>query len=133
MPKNKFGLTLLGRKVLKPSGKLEAFPNQNRGRDYRVILETEEFTSLCPITGQPDFGAITVSYIPGRLVVESKSLKLYLWSYRNQGVFHEAVVNRILDDLVKAVKPRQMQVTGNFRVRGGIAITVVAGYPDKNN
>ena len=133
MPKNKFGLTLLGRKVLKPTGKLEAFPNRNRGRDYQVILETEEFTSLCPITGQPDFGSITVSYVPDRLVVESKSLKLYLWSYRNQGVFHEAVVNRILDDLVKAVKPRQMQVTGNFRVRGGIAITVVAEFTDKNN
>ena len=132
MPKNKFGLTLLGRKVLKPTGKLEAFPNRDRGRDYRVILETEEFTSLCPITGQPDFGSITVSYVPDRLVVESKSLKLYLWSYRNQGVFHEAVVNRILDDLVKAVKPRQMQVTGTFRVRGGIAITVVAGYPNNS-
>jgi 7-cyano-7-deazaguanine reductase len=132
MPKNRYGLTQLGKRIHKPSAKLEAFPNRNSDRDYRVILETEEFTSLCPITGQPDFGIITISYVPDKKIVESKSLKLYLWSYRNKGVFHEAAVNRILDDLVKTVQPRQMQVTGKFRVRGGIAITVNAEYNGNN-
>jgi 7-cyano-7-deazaguanine reductase len=132
MKKNKYGLTQLGNKIRKPSGQLEAFPNQNPGRDYRVVLETDEFTSLCPITGQPDFGTITISYVPDKKIVESKSLKLYLWSYRKKGVFHEAVVNRILDDLIRAIKPRQIQVTGKFRVRGGIAITVAAEYTNNN-
>ncbi|MRR09847.1 preQ(1) synthase, partial [bacterium] len=86
-------LTLLGRTVRKPVKKLEAFPNPHPGRDYRVILETAEFTALCPITGQPDFGTITISYVPDKLVVESKSLKLYLWSFRQEGHFHEEVVN----------------------------------------
>lgn len=124
-------LTLLGRKVRRPTKKLEAFPNRHPGRDYRVVLETAEFTALCPITGQPDFGTITISYVPDRLVVESKSLKLYLWSFRQEGHFHEDVVNRILDDLVKAVSPRSMQIKGEFRARGGITITVVAEHPDK--
>jgi 7-cyano-7-deazaguanine reductase len=131
MSKRTKGLTLLGRKIRRPSKKLEAFPNKHPQRDYQVVLETSEFTALCPITGQPDFGTITISYVPDQLVIESKSLKLYLWSFRQEGHFHEEVVNRILDDLVRAVKPRKMQVRGEFRARGGITITVVAEYPDK--
>ena len=131
MPAKISGLTILGRKVRRPTKKLEAFPNQHPGRDYRVVLETSEFTALCPITGQPDFGAITISYVPDQLVVESKSLKLYLWSFRQEGHFHEEVVNRILDDLVRAVKPRSMQVKGDFKARGGITISVTADYPNQ--
>jgi 7-cyano-7-deazaguanine reductase len=122
-------LSILGRRIRRPLKRLEAFPNTHPGRDYRVVLETPEFTSLCPVTGQPDFGTITISYVPDRLIVESKSLKLYLWSYRNEGHFHEEAVNRILDDLVKAVKPRSAEVKGVFNVRGGIGITVTASYP----
>jgi len=131
MPKRNDRLTLLGRKVRKPSKKLEAFPNKHPQRDFEVILETQEFTALCPVTGQPDFGAITISYVPDRLIVESKSLKLYLWSFRQEGHFHEEAVNRILDDLVRAIRPRRMQVKGEFRARGGITITVVADHPNK--
>jgi 7-cyano-7-deazaguanine reductase len=129
MTKRAARLTLLGRRVRKPGKKLEAFPNKFPNRDYRVVLETSEFTALCPITGQPDFGTITISYVPDKLIVESKSLKLYLWSFRQEGHFHEEAVNRILDDLVRAVKPRSMQVKGEFRARGGIAITVTAEHP----
>lgn len=125
----KKNLTLLGRRVRCPAKRLEAFPNTHPGRDYRVVLETSEFTSLCPVTGQPDFGTITISYVPDRLIVESKSLKLYLWSFRQEGHFHEEVVNLILDDLVRAVKPRSCEVRGAFNVRGGIGITVTASYP----
>jgi 7-cyano-7-deazaguanine reductase len=131
MPKKNKELTLLGRTTRRPSKKLEAFPNKHPRRDYRVVLETSEFTALCPITGQPDFGAITISYVPDQLVVESKSLKLYLWSFRQEGHFHEEVVNRILDDLVRAIKPRRMQVKGEFKARGGITISVTAEYPNQ--
>jgi 7-cyano-7-deazaguanine reductase len=116
-------LTMLGRKA-EPSKKLEAFPNRAPGRYYLVTLDTEEFTCLCPVTGQPDFARITVSYVPDEKIVESKSYKLYLWSYRNEGAFHEHVVNLILDDLVKALDPHWIRVTGVFNIRGGIAITV---------
>ena len=118
-------LTLLGRKS-QPSKKLEAFPNHNPDRYYKVTLETNEFTCLCPATGQPDFATIKVDYVPDKKVVESKSFKLYLWSYRNEGAFHEHVVNTILDDLVKALNPHYIKVTGAFNVRGGIGITVEA-------
>jgi 7-cyano-7-deazaguanine reductase len=124
-------LTLLGRRIRKPTKRLEAFPNTHPGRNYRVVLETLEFTSLCPVTGQPDFGRITISYVPDRLIVESKSLKLYLWSFRQEGHFHEEVVNRILDDLIRALRPRSCEVRGEFNARGGIGITVVASYPDQ--
>src|ERR1035437_8681210 len=96
------GLTMLGHKA-EPSKKLEAFPNHNPERFYRVILKTDEFTCVCPMTGQPDFATIRVDYVPDKTVVESKSFKLYLWSYRNEGAFHEHVVNTILDDLVDAL------------------------------
>jgi 7-cyano-7-deazaguanine reductase len=116
-------LTILGKKA-EPSKKLEAFPNQNPGRFYKVTLETEEFTCLCPITGQPDFARIRIEYVPDQKIVESKSLKLYLWSYRNEGAFHEHVVNTLLDDLVALLDPHYMKVTGAFNIRGGIGITV---------
>src|SRR5271157_4555909 len=120
-------LTLLGGKA-RPSKKLEAFPNHTPGRFYRVTLETDEFTCLCPKTGQPDFATIRVDYVPDRTVVESKSFKLYLWSYRNEGAFHEHVINKILDDLVAVLDPHWCQVTGVFNIRGGIGITVQSEY-----
>ena len=122
------GLTLLGRPVNQPVRQLETFPNQHPGRRYTVTLVCPEFTCLCPMTGQPDFATITIRYIPDQRIVESKSLKLYLWSYRNEGAFHEHVTNRILDDLVQALDPLSCQVTGEFAVRGGISITVEATY-----
>jgi 7-cyano-7-deazaguanine reductase len=123
-------LTLLG-KDTQPVKKLETFPNHHPGRDYTVTLQTEEFTCVCPMTGQPDFAKISIQYIPGKKIVESKSLKLYLWSFRNEGVFHEHLTNMILDDLVAALKPRWCKVNAEFAVRGGIAITVNAEYPGK--
>lgn len=105
---------------MKNLGKLETFSNPNPERDYEIQFECPEFTCLCPRTGQPDFATIRINYVPDQLCVELKSLKLYLWSYRNEGAFHEAVTNKILDDLVQSLKPRQMEVTGDFYVRGGI-------------
>jgi 7-cyano-7-deazaguanine reductase len=112
-------------------GILETFPNPNPGRDYTIVHTAPEFTSVCPKTGQPDFATVEVSYVPDGLCVELKSLKLYLQSFRQQGIFYEAVVNRILDDLVAACRPRTMQVTGRFHARGGISSVVTASYPDQ--
>jgi len=109
-----------------PSKNLETFPNPKPDRDYEILMECPEFTSVCPKTGQPDFGKITIRYVPHELCIELKSLKLYLWSYRNEGVFYEKVVNRVLDDLVAACQPRKMEVVGEFNVRGGIGTTVTA-------
>jgi 7-cyano-7-deazaguanine reductase len=127
-------LTLLGSKSTTynsspEESKLEAFQNSHPQRDYWINLDCPEFTSICPITGQPDFGKLSIRYIPDQKCVESKSLKLYLFSYRNHGAFHEEVVNRILDDIVNVVHPRRAVVQGEFRPRGGIAITVTAEYP----
>lgn len=119
------GLTILGGHT-QPSKNLEAFPNRAPGRFYLVTLDTTEFTCLCPVTGQPDFATIRVEYVPDQKVVESKSFKLYLWSYRNEGAFHEHVVNRILDDLQKILDAHWIRVTGVFNIRGGIGIKVVA-------
>jgi 7-cyano-7-deazaguanine reductase len=113
-----------------PSKELQTLANPTPGRDYEIRMECPEFTCLCPMTGQPDFATLRVSYVPDQLCVELKSLKLYLWSYRDEGAFHEAVTNRILDDLLAALKPRRITVKGEFRVRGGIHTTVVASYPD---
>jgi 7-cyano-7-deazaguanine reductase len=124
-PSDLEGLTLLGREA-RPSKKLEAFPNRSPDRYYLVTLDTNEFTCLCPVTGQPDFATIRVEYVPDQKVVESKSFKLYLWSYRDEGAFHEHVVNQILDDLVKILDPHWCKVTGIFNIRGGIGITVEA-------
>ena len=107
---------------------LETFPNRHPGRDYLVQHTCPEFTSVCPMTGQPDFGTLRVSYVPDRLCVELKSLKLYIQGFRSQGIFYEDVINLILDDLVKAVRPRRMTVEGDFHVRGGISSVVTASY-----
>lgn len=111
-----------------PSKELDTFPNPKAERNYTIAFDCPEFTCLCPKTGQPDFATIRIEYIPDELCVELKSLKLYLWSYRDEGAFHEAVTNRICDDLVKAIDPRWIQVEGNFFVRGGIATTVTAEH-----
>jgi 7-cyano-7-deazaguanine reductase len=111
-----------------PSRALETFPNPNPERDYTIRFECPEFTCVCPLTGQPDFATIHVEYVPDRLCVELKSLKLYLWSYRAEGAFHEAVTNRILDDLVAALAPRFARVVGDFNVRGGIHTEITAEY-----
>lgn len=108
--------------------RIETFPNRHPGRDYVVQHTCPEFTSVCPKTGQPDFGTIRVSYVPDRTCVELKSLKLYLQGYRNQGIFYEDVVNVILEELVAAVRPRRMTIEGDFHVRGGISSVVTAGY-----
>ncbi|OGJ92172.1 MAG: hypothetical protein A2268_06470 [Candidatus Raymondbacteria bacterium RifOxyA12_full_50_37] len=108
--------------------RLEAIPFNNQGNHTTVTLSTDEFTSLCPVTGQPDFGEIVIEYVPEKLLVESKSLKLYLFSFRNLGIFQEEIVNRILNDLKKALKPRSIKVTGRFKARGGIVIAPVAQW-----
>ncbi len=107
---------------------LETFPNRHPGRDYVIEITCPEFTSVCPKTGQPDFATIRISYVPDRLCLELKSLKLYLFGYRNQGIFYEHVTNKLLDDFVAAVKPRRMTVEGSFSVRGGISTVVRAEY-----
>ena len=108
---------------------LETFENPAPERDYEIVHTAHEFTSLCPVTGQPDFATVVVRYVPGAHCVELKSLKLYLQAYRQEGVFYEALVNRILDDLVSAMAPRRLEVRGEFRVRGGIASVVTARHP----
>jgi 7-cyano-7-deazaguanine reductase len=129
------GVTLLGRSEAKlPSSpaeaRLETFPNPAK-RPYRIRFETGDFTSLCPVTGQMDFAQVTIEYVPAKLCVESKSLKFYLASYRNERAFNEAVTNRILDDFVRACSPREATVTAEFSARGGIALTVRAEHPGK--
>lgn len=126
-PSDLSGLTILGGKA-EPSRRLETFPNHDPQRDYVVRLATDEFTCLCPATGQPDFATIIVEYIPGPKIVESKSFKLYLWSFRNEGIFHEHLTNRILSDLVEALEPRWCRVQAAFKVRGGISLTVEAEH-----
>ena len=108
----------------KPSKTLETFPNPNPERDYEISFEAPEFTCLCPMTGQPDFATMHIRYVPDQKCVELKSLKLYLWSYRDEGTFHEAVTNRIADDLIRAIDPRFISVEGDFYVRGGIKTKV---------
>ena len=130
---DKSKLKLLGRSETKlpksPSeAQLETFPNPAK-RPYRIRLETADFTSLCPITGQADFAQITIEYVPNKVCVETKSLKFYLASYRNQCGFNEAVTNRILDDFVAACSPREATIVAEFSPRGGIALTVRASYP----
>ena len=109
-----------------PLPALETFENPAPGRDYEIVHTAREFTSLCPVTGQPDFATIVVTYVADRLCVELKSLKLYFHAYRQRGVFYEALVNQILDDLVAALAPRRMEVRGEFTVRGGISSVVIA-------
>jgi 7-cyano-7-deazaguanine reductase len=111
-----------------PSKNLETFDNPNPERDYTIRIEMPEFTCLCPKTGQPDFATLNLEYVPDKLCVELKSLKLYIWSYRNEGAFHEAVTNQILDDLVAATAPSFMRLSADFYVRGGIYTSVVAEH-----
>ena len=115
----------------KPSRQIETFPNPAPERDYHVHMEIAEFTCLCPMTGQPDFANLTLDFIPHKKNIELKSLKLYIWSYRDQGAFHEAVTNRIVDDLVNAMQPRFLRLTAKFYVRGGIFTNVVAEHRKK--
>ena len=115
----------------RPSKTLETFANPAPERDYRIQMEIPEFTCVCPMTGQPDFATLTLDYVADKLCVELKSLKLYVWSYRNEGTFHEAVTNRMLDDLVAATRPRYMRLEAKFNVRGGITTTVVAEHRKK--
>jgi 7-cyano-7-deazaguanine reductase len=112
----------------KPSKTLDTFANPSPGRDYRIRMRIPEFTCLCPKTGQPDFATLFLDYIPDAKCVELKSLKLYVWSFRDEGAFHEAVTNRIADDLVEAMAPRYLRLTARFNVRGGIFTTVVAEH-----
>ncbi len=128
-------LTQLGRRTPPPKSprhaRLETFPNRHPDRDYTIRFDCPEFTSLCPITGQPDFGRLAIEYVPDRRCLESKSLKLYLGSYRNEGSFAEAITNRIRDDLAAALAPRRLTVTAEFTPRGGIGIRVAASFPDR--
>jgi 7-cyano-7-deazaguanine reductase len=129
-------LTLLGQTEARipaspAEARLETFPNPAPNRNYRIHFETDDFTSVCPVTGQPDFARIDIDYVPDRLCIESKSLKFYLVSYRNERAFNEAVTNRILDDFVKACAPREAIVTAQFSARGGISLTVRAEYQDR--
>jgi 7-cyano-7-deazaguanine reductase len=112
-----------------PSRDLVAIPNPHPDREYDIELVCPEFTCVCPMTAQPDYATFTITYAPGPKIVELKSLKLYLWSYRDEGAFHEDVTNRVLDDLVRCVEPRRMTVTSRWNVRGGIEATVRACYP----
>lgn len=120
--------TSLGTVLTAASKQLDIFPNPHPERDYTIEISTSEFTCLCPVTGQPDFAEITVRYIPDELCVELKSLKLYFWSFRNEGAFHEAVTNQMLNDLVQAIAPREATVIANFNVRGGLYTTVTASH-----
>ena len=113
-----------------PSKELETFPNPTPERDYTIRIRVPEFTCLCPKTGQPDFATLHLEYVPDERCVELKSLKLYVWSFRDEGAFHEAVTNRILDDLVAACQPRFMRLSAEFNVRGGVYTTVVAEHRD---
>lgn len=112
----------------KPNTDLDTFANPYPGRDYTIEMDCPEFTAVCPKTGQPDFGTIRIRYVPDEKCIELKSLKLYLWSFRDQGIFHEAVTNSILEDLVAACEPRRMTVVGDFNVRGGISTVVTVEY-----
>jgi 7-cyano-7-deazaguanine reductase len=112
----------------RPSTRLQTFPNPNPERDYRIHMEIPEFSCLCPMTGQPDFATLLLDYVPDKTCVELKSLKLYVWSYRDQGAYHEAVTNRILGDLVAATRPRYLRLAARFNVRGGIFTTIVVDH-----
>ena len=137
MPKENIDkLTILGKSKIKyptspDKAKLETFENKYSSRNYWISFDCPEFTSICPVTAQPDFGIITIRYIADKKCIESKSLKLYLFSFRNFATFHEEAVNRILDDVVKTCNPRKASVTGEFLPRGGISICVEASYPEE--
>lgn len=114
--------------MTQPGEELELFDNPDQNRDYTIHITIPEFTCLCPKTGQPDFATLELAYVPDKLCVELKALKLYVWSFRDKGAFHEAVTNKIVDDLVSACQPRYLRLTANFNVRGGIYTKVVVDY-----
>jgi 7-cyano-7-deazaguanine reductase len=116
----------------RPSKELQSFPNPNPQRDYTIRIDIPEFTCVCPLTGQPDFAQFKLEYVPHEKCVELKALKMYMWSYREEGAFHEAVTNKILEDLAKATEPRFMRLTGIWNVRGGIYTTVVVEHRQAN-
>lgn len=115
-----------------PSKKLDTFDNPKPGRDFTIRIDIPEFTCLCPMTGQPDFATIIIEYVPKKLCVELKSLKLYMWSFRDQGAFHEAVTNEMLDDIVKVISPNFMRIRAEFNVRGGIYTNIIVEHKDTN-
>ncbi|MBI4822258.1 MAG: NADPH-dependent 7-cyano-7-deazaguanine reductase QueF [Deltaproteobacteria bacterium] len=127
-PAAKEVLAKSARKGARPSKELETFTNPRLGREYEISFECPEFTCVCPMTGQPDFGTIRIRYVPDERCVELKSLKLYLWSFRDEGAFHEEVTNQVLDDLVAAMSPRKIRVEGDFAVRGGIHTVVTVTH-----
>jgi 7-cyano-7-deazaguanine reductase len=122
---------LTAEQIAEPRTILEAFPNPKPQRDFEIEFTFPEFTSMCPVTGQPDFATIRIAYVPDRLCVEMKSLKLYFLAYRNKGIFYEGVVNTILDDLLAVLKPRRMTVVGEFAVRGGTGGKVTASFEER--
>ncbi len=115
--------------TFRTDGTIDSFENRHRERDYEISFSAPEFTSVCPMTGQPDFGTIHVTYVPEERCIELRSFKFYLFTYRNQGIFYEDVVNKVLDDIVAAIAPRRCEVIGDFNARGGITGTVHASYP----
>ncbi len=115
-----------------PSKDLQTFDNPQPGRDFTIRIDTPEFTCLCPLTGQPDFAEITIEYVPDKLCIELKALKLYFWTFRERGAFHEAVTNEILDDIVKVTQPNFMRIRAEFKVRGGIYTTVIVEHRKPN-
>ncbi|HMU38841.1 MAG TPA: preQ(1) synthase [Pseudomonadota bacterium] len=115
-----------------PSKQLATFPNPNRARNYEIRFDCPEFTCLCPLSGQPDFATFRIRYVPDELCLELKSLKLYLWSYRQEGAFHEKVTNQIADDIIAAIRPRKLHVEGDFAVRGGIGTVVVVEHESRS-
>jgi len=117
--------------IFRTDGTIDSFENQHRGRDYEIIFSAPEFTSVCPMTGQPDFGTIHVTYAPDERCIELRSFKFYLFTFRDRGIFYEDVVNQILDDIVAAIAPRRCEVLGEFNARGGITATVRASHPFK--
>lgn len=116
----------------KPSKNLQVVPNPTSKRDYEINITTHELTCICPMTSQPDFATLTITYVPDKFIVELKSLKLYLWSFRHEGTFHEAVTNKILDDLIEALNPRSIEVVADFAIRGGIHTMVKASHKKEN-
>lgn len=121
----------MSQNTFRTDGTIDAFDNRFPGRDYVIEFIAPEFTSVCPMTGQPDFGTIRVTYVPDRKCIELRSFKFYLHAFRNRGIFYEDVVNTILDDIVAAVQPRSATVTGEFNTRGGISARVTASYPNR--
>ena len=117
--------------IYRTDGTIDSFENRSRGRDYEIEFVAPEFTSVCPMTGQPDFGTLTLTYIPDERCIELRSFKFYLHTYRNRGIFYEDVVNQVLDDVVVAIAPRWAMVSGEFHTRGGISARVTASYPDE--